>query len=137
MLLNGWPFGGPDSIVKFSDFDEMKIFFDWVHLESYLICENEEIVSWSLWEKENMLSSWCSLCCLQYETFRLKNKFFSRSLVNVEAAYSNLTEEMTKSHAHIQELAHKLSAQLAKNEDAEAKIQVYFKYYLIFLDMYI
>lgn len=46
-----------------------------------------------------------------------------RSLVNVEAAYSSLTDEMTKSHAHIQELAHKLSIQLAKNADAEAKIQ--------------
>ncbi|XP_066902173.1 uncharacterized protein, partial [Halyomorpha halys] len=45
------------------------------------------------------------------------------SLVNVEAAYSSLTDEMTKSHAHIQELAHKLSIQLAKNADAEAKIQ--------------
>lgn len=46
-----------------------------------------------------------------------------RSLVNVEAAYSSLTDEMGKSHASIQELAHKLSVQLVKNEDTEMKLQ--------------
>uniref|UniRef100_A0A146LTZ3 Sarcolemmal membrane-associated protein n=1 Tax=Lygus hesperus TaxID=30085 RepID=A0A146LTZ3_LYGHE len=46
-----------------------------------------------------------------------------RSLINVEAQYNNLNEELVKSREHVQDLAQRLSAQIARNEDFELKIQ--------------
>lgn len=47
-----------------------------------------------------------------------------RSLLNLEAQYTSLNEELTLSKIHVQELAQKLSLQISRTDSAEVKLQV-------------
>ncbi|XP_073998916.1 sarcolemma associated protein isoform X1 [Rhodnius prolixus] len=46
-----------------------------------------------------------------------------RSLLNLEAQYTSLNEELTLSKIHVQELAQKLSLQISRTDSAEVKLQ--------------
>lgn len=72
--------------------------------------------------------------CLSYwNTYNIIFFFFKplifftacvRSLINAEAQCSSLNEELEKNREQVQNLAQRLSAQIARNEDLELKLQV-------------